>query len=262
MTTVMDAVHDQAEKHSEDDTTTRYPRLSVVSPDLINLRISDRAGYWVASSASPTDRFSAADRLGRDRLLVTAELAPVLREYLEALFQDVVAGPASSFLPREEMREALAADTRQDLVLGVLVSVDREALVLVRGNLDRMVVPWSWFRPTPSGLAPNFDDVEVIDSGLTIRLGQYEAAVEAILYEFDRDFRARERQRRLEMDPSFGSSLRRLRLQKRASRSDFPGISAKEIARIERGEVERPRGSTLRVIADRLGVEPAEIESF
>jgi hypothetical protein len=90
----------------------------------------------------------------------------------------------------------------------------------------------------------------------------YEAATEAILYEFDRDFRMRERQRRIEMDPSFGAALRRLRIQKGVPRSGFPGISEKEVARIERGEVSRPHAATLRVIADRLGVAPAEIETF
>jgi hypothetical protein len=253
---------DSIEEESEGEPSARYPRLTEVCQGLLKLRVSDRTGCWVASSASPLDRFGAGDRLGRDRLLVTDEISPVLREYLEALFQDVVTGPAASFLPLDDVREVLAADTRQDLLLGVLVSVERQALVLIRGNLDRLVVPWSWFRPTPSGLAPDFGDVEVIDSGLTIRAGQYEAAVDAILYEFDRDFRARERLRRLEMDPSFGAALRRLRLQKGVSRSDFPGTSDKEVARIERGEVERPHGSTLRAIADRLGVEPAEIETY
>jgi hypothetical protein len=131
-----------------------------------------------------------------------------------------------------------------------------------RGDLTRLVVPWSWFRPSGDGTAPDFDDVEVVDGGLTIRLGAYEAALDAILYEFDREYRARERQRRLEMDPSFGAALRRLRLQKGVARSDLPGVSDKEIARIERGEVKRPRRGTLRLVAERLGVEPAEIETY
>lgn len=254
--------NDPIEEETEGGPSARYPRLTVAGEGLLNLRVSDRTGYWFASSASPLDRFGSGDRLGRDRLLVTDEIPTEFREYLEALFQDVVTGPPASFLPLEEVREVLASDTRQDLLLGVLVSVEPKALVLIRGNLDRLVVPWSWFRPTPSGLAPDFTDVEVIDSGLTIRAGQYEAAVDAVLYEFDRDYRARERQRRLEIDTSFGAALRRLRLQKRVSRSEFTGISEKEIARIERGEVERPHGSTLRAIADRLGVAPAAIETY
>jgi transcriptional regulator with XRE-family HTH domain len=45
-------------------------------------------------------------------------------------------------------------------------------------------------------------------------------------------------------------------------RDGFPGISSKEIGRIERGEIVRPHAATLRVIADTLGVEPVEIETF
>jgi hypothetical protein len=246
----------------DDDPEARIPRVTSVSPGLLSLRVSARSGWWVASSASQTDRFGPRDRLGRDRLLVTAELDTALREYLEALFLDVVAGPPASFLPLDQLRDVLESDRRQDLAVGVLVNSDREAVILIRGDFDRIVVPWSWFRPTPAGLAPDFGDVEVTDYGLTIRLGRYEAATEAILYELDRDFRMRERQRRIEMDPSFGAALRRLRIQKGVPRSGFPGISEKEVARIERGEVSRPHTATLRVIADRLGVAPAEIETF
>jgi transcriptional regulator with XRE-family HTH domain len=39
-------------------------------------------------------------------------------------------------------------------------------------------------------------------------------------------------------------------------------VSGKEIGRIERGDVVRPHGATIRSIADTLGVEPAEIETY
>jgi transcriptional regulator with XRE-family HTH domain len=45
-------------------------------------------------------------------------------------------------------------------------------------------------------------------------------------------------------------------------RAGFPAISAKEIARIERGEVEQPRKSTIDAIAERLGVRPEEIAAY
>lgn len=260
--TLLDLVADPNEEEVEEDRKEHYPQSIAVDPGVMLVRVSDRSSYWVASSAAHTERFAVGDPHGRDRLLVTEELDAPLREFLEALFEDVVSGPPEDFLPLRDLREALASRNRGDLAVGVLVSAAREIVVIVRGDLERTVVPWAWFRPTPSGTAPDFTDVEVIDSGLTIRLGEYEAAMDAILYEFDREFRARERQRRLELDPSFGAALRRLRLQKGVARAEFPGVSDREIARIERGEVQRPHGPTLRAIADRLGVEPADIETY
>jgi hypothetical protein len=259
---LLDTIDDPPQEEADDEPEVRYPLLTIVGRDLLNLRVSDRSSYWIASSASLTERFRVGSGLGRDRLLVTEAITASLREYLEALFQDVVAAPSSSFLPLDELRDALGAENHQDLALGALVLADREVVIVIRGDLSRVVVPWSWFTPTPDGTAPDFDDVAVTDSGLAVRLGSYEASLDVILYEFDREYRARERQRRLEMDPSFGAALRRLRLQKGVPRSDFPGISEKEIARIERGEVERPHGSSLRAIAGRLGVDPAEIETY
>lgn len=259
---VLDVVTAPDHEEAEGNRGEPYPRLTIVSPGLFKLRVSARSGCWVASSAAQTELFGVGDRLGRDRLLVTEDVDATLREYLEALFFAVVTGPPSCFLPLDELLAAFSSPDRRDLALGLLVSAAREAIVIVRGDLERMVVPWSWFRPTPRGIAPDFADAEVIDGGLTIRLGQYEAALDAILYEFDREFRSRERQRRFGTDASFGAALRRLRLQKGVARGDFPEISEKEIARIERGEVVRPHGATLRAIADTLGVEPRDIETY
>jgi len=61
---------------------------------------------------------------------------------------------------------------------------------------------------------------------------------------------------------SFGGALRRLRLARGLSRDDFPDINAKTIARIERGEVEKPHGETLVKICGVLGVAPEEIETY
>ena len=238
------------------------PRFTIVERGLMSLRVSDRKGLWVAASAAQTEHFRPADRHGRDRLLVTDELDSPLHEFLTALFSDVVSGPRPSFLSIDEIGRALVARHFADLALGALVSWTREAVVVVRGDLERTIVPWSWFRPSGTGTAPDFNDVAVTDSGLAIRLGNYEASMDAILYEFDRDYRARARQRQLETDLSFGGSFRRLRMQRGLSRSGFPGISDKELGRIERGEVVRPHGATLRLIADKLGVEPGDIETY
>ena len=259
---VLDLAGAPDQEEAEGNQEEHYPRLTIVDRGLFNLRVSARSGCWVATSAALTERFGAGDRLGRDRLLVTEDIDNTLREYLAALFFAVVTGPSASFLAPDELLAVLTSPDRGDLALGVLVSPARQAVVIIRGDLERTVVTWSWFRPTPRGVSPDFADAEIIDSGLTVRLGQYEAALDAILYEFDRDYRGRARQRRLDTDSSFGAALRRLRLQKGVARGEIPGISQKEIARIERGEVVRPRGATLRAIADTLGVEPGDIETY
>ncbi len=45
-------------------------------------------------------------------------------------------------------------------------------------------------------------------------------------------------------------------------RGEFPGLDEKTLARIERGEVERPRRTTLARIAKRLGVAAEELGDF
>ena len=183
-------------------------------------------------------------------------------EVLKANFEDVLAGPAIRFMPTRQLLEVVAASDAKDRLIAVVVSPVDESLVLYRGSVERLAVPMSWFEPSGTGVCPDFNDVEVIDEGRTLRLGQYEAAVEAVLYEFDPEFRRRERARRLEEDASSGAALRRLRLQRGLRREEFAPVSAREVARIERGEVEHPHAETIRRIAKRLGVTPGEIGSY
>lgn len=95
-----------------------------------------------------------------------------------------------------------------------------------------------------------------------LRLGRYEAAASALLYEFDPAVRRKMKARELAADRSFGASLRRLRLQRGLARADFPGVAEKSIARIERGEVERPHARNLTKIARALDVSPEEISDY
>jgi len=91
-----------------------------------------------------------------------------------------------------------------------------------------LVVPLTWFRVRPDGPRPDLSDLAVTDFGQTIRLGEYEAATDAILYEFDDDSRWWAKKRQLATDRSLGGALRRLRLQKGLRQSDFPSLTAKE----------------------------------
>jgi hypothetical protein len=174
-------------------------------------------------------------------------------------------GQVKSFraLPFEELVDVLLGPREEvrDLFIGGSVDPMSETLTLTRGNLDTLVVPLSMFRPS-SKATPDPSDFAVEDYGHTVRLGEYEAAADAILYEVDPDYRKRLNAKRRQEDRSFGASLRRLRLQRRRGRADFPGLSAKSIARIERGETGKPHAKTLAVLAKVLGVEPDEIETY
>jgi hypothetical protein len=198
----------------------------------------------------------------RQRLLLLQPAEAGQREFLHAKFEHVVApGEGVHLLSGELLLEVLGSDRRADLFIGGTVAFD--SVVLIRGDLSPLVVPKTWFASPSRKSRPDFEDFEVIDGGQTVRLGGFEAAADAILYELDPDFRKRERKRRLADDRSFGASLRRLRLQKGLSQRDFePDLSPKEVARIERGQVKKPHGNTLQALAKRLDVAVGDLGSF
>ncbi len=183
---------------------------------------------------------------------------------LTSSFRGVAYGTPSSFLPPVELAEVLSAENREDLFISGTVDSSTCTITFSRGNLNSLVVPFYAFQPSGNGVAPNFSDFSITDYGQTVRLGDYEAAVDAILYEYDSDYRRRLKRQRRASERTFAASLRRLRLQKKVSRSDFPGISEKTIARIEQGETGKQniRPRTLSLVAERLGVESREIGSF
>jgi hypothetical protein len=63
-------------------------------------------------------------------------------------------------------------------------------VIVVRGSLDTLVVPLVTFEPSPTGLTPDFDRFRIVDNGQTLAFGDYEATVDAILYEHDAAYRA------------------------------------------------------------------------
>lgn len=222
--------------------------------------------YWIARRVTPLLRTLAAGQGPRgDHFLVVLDEAPDASRHavLDAAFRRVlVQEDGTSLLPLEELAEVLDSPRRDELFIGGVVDRQDRVVVLYRGTLEPLLVPAGWFTPSGNGTAPDFGDFEVTDFGQTVRLGDYEASVDAILYEHDAEYRRRARKRERATDRSFGACLRRLRLQKGVARDDFPGVSDKQIARIERGETGKPRAATLAAIAGRLGVKPEEIEEF
>jgi hypothetical protein len=88
------------------------------------------------------------------------------------------------FISAEELAEVLKAKNRADLLIGGFVNKTTQTITLWRGNLESLTVPFSAFEKSGEGTVPDFNSFSVIDCGQTIKLGNYEAAVDAILYEY------------------------------------------------------------------------------
>jgi hypothetical protein len=234
-------------------------KLSVV------LAAADRRPCWVARAGPIVKWLAALDPVSMTphRLLLIGSPKAPERAFLRAVCESVVVpDDEMQVLALDDLFEVLGSANRAHLFVGGSVAPAAKSVVLIRGDLTSLVVPFSWFAARPNGTKPDFADFRVSDSGQTIKLGSYEAAADAILYELDAEFRRTERKRRVTEDKTFGGALRRLRLQRGLGREDFPGLTAKTIARIKRGEVKEPHGETLRAIAQRLGVRPEEIGTF
>jgi DNA-binding Xre family transcriptional regulator len=182
---------------------------------------------------------------------------------LSSLFRRIAFAVDGDFIPAEELAEVLDAENRADLFIGGFVNKATETITFWRGDLESLTVPFSAFEKSRDGTAPDFDSFSVTDCGQTVKLGEYEAAVDAILYEFDPEYRRATSKKRLQEDRSFGAALRRLRKQRGLRREDFePDVSAKTVARIEQGKVVRIQKKTLDSLAKHLAVDPQEIVSF
>jgi hypothetical protein len=216
-----------------------------------------------SDALSPLTNHIAVSR-GEHRLLVFSKIAESTRYVLGAYFRHVLAAKdAIKFLDWNELGEVLVAPNREDLFIGGTVDLKEEAIVLYRGTIDPVVVPLLWFESQGVN-APKADAqaFSVCDFGQTVRLGKFEASTDTILYEFDSDYRRRRKKNLIQEEDSVGASIRRLRLRKNLRRTDFPPLTEKTIARIERGEIEKPQAHTVETIAARLGVAALDLASY
>ncbi|MCA9263013.1 MAG: helix-turn-helix domain-containing protein [Planctomycetales bacterium] len=181
---------------------------------------------------------------------------------LSGCFRVVLFSLNDGFLTPEELGEVLVSDNRRNLFIGGTVNHNSKTITLWRGSLSSITVPFCAFEPSGNGTKPDFSKFSVADYGHTIKLGDYEAAADAVLYEFDPEFRREQGRQRRASEKSFGASLRRLRKQRGLSRNDFQPLSMKTIARIEQGKVGQVHGRTLVIIAKTLGVDRNEIENY
>jgi hypothetical protein len=162
------------------------------------------------------------------------------------------------------MADVMTSEAPGDFVIGGEVDDKEQVVLLFRGTLERVPVPFTFFRPSGTGLEPDFSRFSVTDWGQTLKFGDYEASVESVLYDRDADFRKRAKQNRLKNDSSFGSAFRRLRLLRGLNQSSFEGISEREIRRIEKNEVQAAKihPDTRRILERRLKVSFDEIAQY
>lgn len=213
---------------------------------------NDLADRVVKGMSWPTRRRGYLLLIGSPR----AEVIPALEDRF------VRVAYAGGVLPKEELEAVLKSPERKDRFIGGIVNKEAVIVTLWRGDLTSLVVPFSAFPATANGIRPNWDRFAVSDYGHTLEFGDYEAAADSILYDYDPEFRRRLNKTRKATERTLGASIRRLRKQHQLTRHDFPGLDPKTLARIERSEVETPQSNTLKVIAVRLGVQPEELASY
>jgi hypothetical protein len=238
-------------------------RLLKTEEDLAKAFRGKTAALFVVVHADPLFTWLAGSRrhFRRHRLLVLDQLQRSRSEVLRGMFTSVVVPDTVwKMLPREELAEAVSAPNAPDLIIGGVVDEGGDVIRFIKGDLESLVVPVSTFKAPPGGPEPNLAAMEFTDYGQTVKFGEFEAATDAILHEHDRDFRRRARARLRAEDRSLGGAIRRLRIQRGLSRAGFPGLSSKEIARIERGQITKPQRATLRTIADALSVRVEELK--
>jgi hypothetical protein len=255
----------QDRRRGRDFDVLRPTRLRNESEIIAAARKSGHRAQWIALHGKLAARalYAAANlskRLGY--LMVWDHVESETATALTAGFERVVFVYPRNFLPRREMAEVLRASNAANLFVGGSIDESSKTAVLCRGNWKPIVVPLNTFKPSGDGTRPDFDGFTVTDYGQTLKFGEYEASSDAVLYEHDPEYRRQVNAFRRESERGFGPSLRRLRTLKGLGREEFGPISAKTIARIERGESEKPQADTVRRIAKRLGVDPVEIETY
>ncbi len=220
---------------------------------------------WVLQSRPLLSDFVSAlhsrPRFGR-LLICTGEPSGPVFSTLSALSRSVVGGlEGFQWLPLEELWEVLASRD-PELFVGGIADPLTDTVTLVRSTFDTLPVRFSWFAQGSRGATPDFSRLSVTDCGQTVRLGDYEAAADAILYELDPAYRRGLKARRRAEETGFGPGLRRLRKQRGLRRTDFPGLSAKTLGRIESGTSTRLHQRTREIIAKTLGVSADAIADY
>lgn len=58
---------------------------------------------------------------------------------------------------------------------------NRVSVILRMGDNSHLWIPFEEFKVCGNGMEPDFDDMKIVDFGQTLRLGNYEAAVDHLI---------------------------------------------------------------------------------
>lgn len=257
-----------------DKTKDRPKRFAALRPKVVSssaglrrfLNHADKESLWISYDPDLTSALLRGVTWPARNLGVAVlnhVVNPATLPALASCFKRFAYARQDGFLPPDELAAALKAENRADLLIGGSVDPASQTVTFWRGNLVPLTVPFSAFEKAGDDTEADFQRFAVVDCGQTVQFGPYQAASDAILYEFDPEYRRGLVRKRFQSERSFGASLRRLRKQRGLGREDFaPAVTAKTIARIEQGKVRQIRNRTLQAIADCLHVKPAEIATY
>ena len=199
---------DRAKKRASSFASLR-PQVVSSLTDLRNcVTHATRDSLWVSYASDLTDALVRSASTAQPTLGIGLFIHSLDMKTLPALssrFQRIAFTADGGFIPAEELAEVLEAKHASDLFIGGSVDHATQTITFWRGDLKALTVSFSAFEKSGAGTRPDFSNFSVIDCGQTVRLGRYEAAVDAILYENDPEFRRRISKKRLQQDQSFGA---------------------------------------------------------
>ncbi|HEX2211711.1 MAG TPA: hypothetical protein VHG93_28750, partial [Longimicrobium sp.] len=160
-----------------------FPARSLRSPDEV-LGAFDRASggrapvVWIADEPAKLCPLAQHPPRGgaNHRLLLLKGASWTEREVLNLVFRFVVSpGPGMRLLTAQDLRDVLAAPEREDLLIGGFVSPCDDLVVLYRGTLEPLPIPFTWFERR-AGVRVRFEDLGVTDFGQTVTFGEHEVS--------------------------------------------------------------------------------------
>lgn len=108
----------------------------------------------------------------------------------ESLFRSVIEIDPKTALPFEEFMEIRKEAHPEDFIIGGRVNSESKTITLYRGDFSPLLVSFARFKKNAVS-EPDFAKFKVVDHGMGIRLGDYEASIYPILYELDSSYRIR-----------------------------------------------------------------------